>query len=62
MRQDDFEVHSIGTANEIRLSRELCNQIKQCVSQWGVGIIPHNVFHAYQNLMDHHDKFLEKDQ
>jgi hypothetical protein len=49
----DFEVHPIGTAEEIRLSRALANEIEQITHQYGK-VVPHNVILAYNNLVEHY--------
>ena len=54
----DFEVHPIGTAEEIRLSRLLANEITQISEQYG-GVVPHNVILAYNKLLDHYMKQIE---
>lgn len=50
----DFEVHPIGTANEIKLSRQLSSAIEQITQQYGDGIVPHSVFKAYKELTDYY--------
>ena len=55
---NDFEVHDIGTAEEIRLSRALANEIGQITHQYG-GVVPHNVMLAYNKLLDHYTKQIE---
>jgi hypothetical protein len=47
----DFEVHAIGTFEEIKASRELARAIEQITIQFGNGIVPHSVFQAYQKLL-----------
>lgn len=51
---NDFEVHQIGTANELRLSRALAREIDQVLSQYGQ-VIPHSVLQAYYKLKEHYD-------
>ena len=53
----DFETHRVGTSSELALSRELVAQIKQITEQFGNGIVPDNVFKAYEKLI----KFYEAD-
>jgi hypothetical protein len=50
----DFETHPRGTATEIRLSRELANEIEQAGQQWGLGVLPENVLKAYHALSQHY--------
>lgn len=45
----DFETHPRGTAEEIRLSRALANEIEQSLQQWGE-VLPSNVRLAYDRL------------
>lgn len=49
----DFETHPIGTQKEIELSRELTKAITQLISQFGEGIIPHQISVPYNKLRDH---------
>lgn len=51
---NDFEVHSIGVARELKLSRELADTIQQMTEQFGEGIVPYSVLEAYQRLRAHH--------
>lgn len=46
----DFEVHPRGTAEEIKLSRELSNAIQQQIDTWGERIISHDILQAYKRL------------
>jgi len=50
----DFEVHPRGTAEEIKLSRALANEIEQITHQYGDGIVPNSVFKAYKELTDYY--------
>lgn len=54
----DFETHPRGTAEELRLSRELAREIEQLTAQYGK-VIPHNVLNAYNTLKTHYDKQME---
>lgn len=56
----DFEVHPIGTAREIKLSRELAQSIEQIVTQYGK-VIPHDVYNAYLQLKEHYGKQIESE-
>jgi hypothetical protein len=51
----DFEVHPIGTTEEIKLSRQLCDAIAQITHQYGDGIVPESVLKAYKQLTDYYD-------
>ena len=50
----DYEVHPIGTFNEIKYSRELANAIEQITEQYGKGIVPNSVLNAYLKLKQHY--------
>jgi hypothetical protein len=50
----DFEVHEIGTAREITLSRELLEEIRQVIESYGEGIMPVGVLQAYKRLLGEH--------
>lgn len=49
----DFEVHDIGTAREIKLSRDLAREIEQCIRQYG-NVVPESVLNAYFKLKEHY--------
>ena len=49
----DFEVHEIGTAREIKLSRDLAREIEQSIRQYG-NAIPENVLNAYLKLKEYY--------
>ena len=57
----DFEVHPIGTANEIKLSRQLSSAIEQITHQYG-GVVPHNVMLAYNKLYEHYVKQIQHEE
>jgi hypothetical protein len=46
----DFETHPIGTADELRCSRELADSIRELINSHGPGIVPVNVLQAYNRL------------
>ena len=54
----DFEVHPIGTAIELKLSRELAREIEQITQQYG-GVVPQNVLNVYFKLKNHYAVQLE---
>lgn len=56
----DFEVHPIGTAREIRLSRDLAREIEQVTQQYG-GVIPNNVMQAYLKLTEYYALQIESE-
>lgn len=55
----DFEVHPIGTATEIRLSRELARSIEQLMDQYGPGIVPESIRQAYERLYESYLRQIE---
>ena len=59
VQMKDYEVHPIGTFNEIKYSRELANAIEQITKQYGKGIVPNSVFNAYCKLKAHYNVQLE---
>lgn len=54
----DFETHALGTAKEIRLSRDLAREIEKTTEQYG-NVVPHNVMKAYQKLCEHYQVQIE---
>ena len=56
----DFEVHPIGTAREIRLSRDLAKEIEQTISQYG-NVIPQNVLNSYMKLREYYGRQIESE-
>jgi hypothetical protein len=55
----DFEVHPIGYAEEIKLSRALAREIEQTLHQWG-NVIPRSVHEAYEKLNKHYQQQMER--
>lgn len=49
----DFEVHEIGTARELKLSRDLAREIEQSIRQYG-NVVPENVLNAYLKLKEYY--------
>ena len=49
----DFEVHPRGTAEEIKLSRDLAREIEQITHQYG-NVIPENVLNAFYKLKEYY--------
>lgn len=54
----DFEIHPIGTAKEILLSRKLMRVIDHNVKQYGK-LFPEDVMDAYRALSHHYQKQTE---
>jgi len=57
----DFEVHPIGTYDEIRASRELAREVEQVIQQYGPGIVPFNVLQAYNRLYGQYIRQMENE-
>ena len=55
---NDFEVHQIGTTEELRLSRDLSREIEQVLHQFG-DVLPSNVRLAYNRLYAHYAKQIQ---
>ena len=58
----DFETHSRGTTEEIRLSRNLSAAIHQMIEQYGEGIIPISLLRPYKDLVQHYNKYIETEK
>lgn len=54
----DFEVHSVGHYEEIKLSRELASAIAQELAMYGK-VVPHSVLVAYERLKKHYEWQIE---
>ena len=55
---NDFETHPIGTAEEIKLSRDLARAVDQIIKQYGL-VVPHSVVAPYNRLLEHYQKQME---
>lgn len=55
---NDFETHPIGTAQEIKLSRDLARAIEQVIDQYGQ-VVPRSVVVHYNRLLEHYQKQME---
>lgn len=56
----DFEVHDIGTARELKLSRDLAREIDQVTRQYG-NVVPENVMNVYLKLKEHYALQIESE-
>ena len=54
----DFETHPIGTAEEIKLSRDLARAVDQIIKQYGL-VVPNSVVAPYNRLLEHYQKQME---
>jgi len=50
VKSNDFEVHEIGTALELKLCRALVEDMNQVSKQYGRGILPSNVVDKLNKL------------
>jgi len=55
---NDYETHPIGTAQEIKLSRDLARAIDQIIKQYGI-VVPQSVVTPYNRLLEHYQKQME---
>jgi hypothetical protein len=56
----DFEVHPIGTAQEIKLSRDLAREIEQVTRQYG-NVVPEDVLNAFYKLKEYYALQIESE-
>ena len=57
---NDFETHPVGTAQEIKLSRDLARAIDQVIKQYGI-VVPQSVVSPYNKLLEHYKKDMNYD-
>jgi len=57
-KSNDFEVHLIGTTNELKLSRELVNEM----SQYDAGIFPEPVQEKLNALLKFHASMVDSER
>lgn len=61
MYSNDFEVHPRGTGEELRLSRELANEIQKSLD-WLGETLPVGVRQAYNRLYGHYIKKYQSEE
>ena len=54
----DFETHPQGTAQEIKLSRDLARAVDGIIKQYGI-IVPQSVIKPYNKLLEHYQKEMD---
>jgi hypothetical protein len=59
MKSNDFEVHSIGTTEELRLSRALAREIEAVLEHYGK-VIPNSVLNRYYDLRALYQRQMEE--
>ena len=59
---DNFETHPRGTSEELRLSRELANEMKIIQDQFGKNIFYITVKNKLNALLKHYEKQLEAEK
>lgn len=57
----DFETHPRGTAEELRLSRELACEIERVNEQFR-GVVPHSVWAKFEKLNKHYQLQMENEK
>ena len=58
----DFEVHEIGTAQELKLCRQLVNDMQQLCEQYGEGIFHITILNTHRQLLTLYSQQLEKER
>lgn len=58
----DFEVHPRGTADEIRLSRELMKAMQTEMESYGAGLFPVPVQQAYNRLYGQYIRQIQSEE
>ena len=61
-KSNDFEVHDIGTTQEIKLSRELTREMSLVAQQYGAGIFPHNVLTKLNALLGFYKQQMDNER
>jgi hypothetical protein len=61
-KSNDFEVHEIGTTQELKLCRELVQEMAQVSKQYGRGIFPANVANKLDNLIAFYGRVVENER
>lgn len=62
VKSNDFEVHEIGTAAELKLCRELIDSLVQLQKHYGRGIIPETVATKLDNLTAFYMRVVENER
>ena len=62
VKSNDFEVHPIGTAQEIKLCRELVESMVQLQVQYGRGILAEQVVSKLDKVIEHYNRKMENER
>lgn len=62
VKSNDFEVHPIGTALEIKLCRELVESMVQLQVQYGRGILAEQVVSKLDKVIEHYNRKMENER
>lgn len=54
MNEGNFEVHEVGTANELKVLRSLVNEIVAIEKQFP-GVTPHSVLKKHKEVLKHYN-------
>lgn len=61
-KSNDFEVHPIGTTQEIKLCRELVESMVQMTTQYGRGIFHESITNKLDNLVAFYGRVVENER
>lgn len=60
-KSNDFEVHEIGTTQELKLCRALIDEMAQVSKQYGRGIFPATIADKLDNLIAFYANIIENE-
>lgn len=62
VKSSDFEVHQLGTSQEIKLCRELVQSMIQLQKQYGRGIFHESITSKLDNLVEFYSRVIENER
>lgn len=62
VKSNDFEVHPIGTAQELKMSRDLVIEMAQLQKQYGTGIFHKTISDKLNTLLGFYDKLMDSER
>ena len=62
VKSNDFEVHPIGTAQELKITRDLVIEMAQLQKQYGTGIFHKTISDKLNVLLAFYDKLIETER